>query len=151
MSLPDLEPLQESLNDRVTELETKQEQAEKQYEGDGSTAAVWRKVSPKIRRDVVEDCLRDLEVIEDIDELFGVLAEWRRDKNQEWVFNRNNGSAENERNNIKRAEIRNWISDLEELIPDSEFETCGRCSSLQMPKSDRRGNIEYRWECPECY
>lgn len=150
MSVPDFESLQESLNARIDELEDEQERQEKRHQGDGSDSAVWKKAEPKIRRDVVKDCVSDLEEVDDLQGFLRVLAEWRRRENREWAFKRNNLPKDNERNSIKRAEIRGWKDELVELIPESEFKTCGRCGVLKMPKSDRRRSHGYVWECPEC-
>jgi len=79
--------------------------------------------------------------------LLRILAEWRCNKNREREFNRNSSAVENERNNIKKAEIRIWKEELVELIPESEFKTCGLCESLQMPKSDHRRSRGFVWEC----
>lgn len=151
MSIPDLAPIRESLDARIEELEEEQKRQEERHEGDGSTPAVWDKVEPKIRRDVVKDCQDDLDGVDEPDEIFRILAEWRRNENREWEFNRNSSTVENERNNIKTAEIRIWKEELIELIPESEFKTCGLCESLQMPKSDRRRSRGYVWECPDCF
>ena len=151
MGIPDLGPLRESLEIRMEELERKQKQQEERHKGDGSTPAVWNKVEPKIRRDVVEDCREELDGVDDQDELLRILAEWRRNENREWEFNRNNSKVENERNSIKRAEIRHWKEELLEAIPESEFKTCGLCGSLQMPKSDRRRSQGFVWDCPDCF
>lgn len=150
MSVPDLEPLRESLDERVTELEEEQERQEKRHQGDGSTPAVWDKVEPKIRRTVVKNCRSDLEEVDEADDLLRVLAEWRRSENREWEFNRNKSRTENERNNIKSAEIRMWKDSLIELIPDSQLKTCIHCESTKLPRSNRRLSREYEWECPDC-
>lgn len=151
MSPSDLGTLRESLDARIEELEEEQKRQEERHKGDGSTAAVWDKVEPKIRRDLVEDCCEDLDGVDDQDELLRILAEWRRNENQEWEFNRNRSTVENERNSIKKAEIRIWKEELVEVIPESEFKTCGRCGSPQMPKSDRRRNRGFVWDCPDCF
>jgi len=135
MSIPDLTLIRESLDARIEELEEEQKRQEERHKGDGSTPAVWDKVEPKIRRDVVEDCQEDLDDVDEQDEVLRILAEWRRNENREWEFNRNSSTVENERNNIKTAEIRIWKEELMELIPESEFKTCGLCESLQMPKA----------------
>jgi len=109
------------------------------------------KVEPKIRRDVVEDCQEDLDDVDEQDEVLRILAEWRRNENREWEFNRNSSTVENERNNIKTAEIRIWKEELMELIPESEFKTCGLCESLQMPKATGARVEGYVWECPDCF
>jgi hypothetical protein len=151
MSIPNLAPIRESLDARIEELEEEQKRQEEQHEGDGSTPAVWDKVEPKIRRNVVEDCQDDLDGVDEPGEVFRILAEWRRNENREWKFNRNSPTVENERNNIKMAEIRIWKEELIELIPESEFKTCALCEPLQMPKSDRRKSRGYVWECPDCF
>lgn len=150
MSVSDLEPLQESLSNRVNQLEKKHERERERNQGDGSTQALWREADPNIRRDVVEDCLSDLEDIDDLDDLLKVVAEWRRNVNQEWEFKTTNSSVENNRNDIKKAELRNWIDELIGLVPDSEFKTCGICKSDKLPKSDRRRKTGYKWQCPDC-
>lgn len=151
MNVPDLDPLRESLESRIEELDDEQKRQEQRHKGDGSTPAVWDKTEPKIRRDVVEDCLDELDDVNDRDDLLRIVAEWRRNENREWEFNRNSSRWENERNRIKKAELRTWREKLVERIPDSEFKTCGRCESLQMPKSDRRRSSGFVWECPDCF
>lgn len=150
MSEPDLTPLQEALSDRVCELEKTRHKEKKRNEGDGSTAATWKVVEPKIRKDVVENCLSDLEEVENIEEILEVLAEWRRNMSRKWSFKTTNSPTENNRNDIKRAEQEVWTDQLVILIPESEFRTCGICESDKMPKSDRRRRRGYEWECPEC-
>ena len=150
MSVPNLKPLQEAINGRISQLEENHEQEKERNQGDGSTAAVWREVEPKIKGDVAEGCLGDLEEVEGLDDFLKILAEWRRKENREWAFNRNNSAIENERNSIKKAEIRGWIDEFVGLIPETEFKACGLCGSTQMPKSDRRRTIGYQWECPDC-
>lgn len=151
MSIPDLAPLRESLDGRIEELEKEQKRQEERHKGDGSTPAVWDKVEPKIRRDVVEDCLEELDDVDDRDGLLRIVAEWRRNENREWDFNRNSSQWENERNRIRKAEIRTWREKLVDRTPDSEFKTCGRCESLQMPKSNRNRSRGFVWECPDCF
>lgn len=150
MSVPALEPLQESLSDRSNQLEEKHKLEKKRNQGDGSTPALWREADPNIRRDVVESCLNDLEEIEELDEFLKVVAEWQRNVNQEWEFKINNSRRENNRNDIKKAELRNWVDGLVDLIPESEFKTCGICGSNKMPESDRRRKTGYKWRCLDC-
>jgi len=151
MSLPGLSPIREALDARIEELEEEQKRQKERYEGDGSTPAVWNKVEPRIRRDIVESCQESLDGVGEQDELFRTLAEWRRNENRKWKFNTNSSTLENERNDLKKAEIRIWKEELIELIPESEFKTCGHCKSLQMPKSDRRKSRGFVWECPNCF
>jgi len=98
-------------------------------------------VEPKIRRDIVEDCQKNLDSVDDQDELLRILAEWRRNENREWEFNRNSSTVENERNNIKTAEIRTRKEELIELILESEFKVCGTVSLFKCqnrPSSEPR-------------
>jgi hypothetical protein len=106
----------------------------------------------KIRREFEDWSLQSfrLEEIEDVDDLLKVLAEWRRSVNREWDFNRNNSKWENNRSNIKKAELRDWIDELVDLIPDGELRSCGSCGSEKMPRSNRRKKIGYEWECLDC-
>lgn len=150
MEVPDLDPLRDGLEARVTQLEEEYEEAEERTEGDGSTAAAWRVVEPKIRRRVVESCLSDLEKFDDLNDLLKVAAEWRRNVDWEWRFKRNNSSTKNNRNDIKRAEQEIWIDEILSLVPDSEFQTCGICGSDKLPESDRRRKLGFKWECAEC-
>lgn len=150
MNTPDANLLHEALTDRIAELEKLEDKREERYKGDGSDPAVWKKVEPSIKRDVVEYCQSNIEEVDNVDDLRRVLAEWRRMNSQEWEFMTNKSPTENERNSIKRAELRDWIEELVDLIPDSEFKTCNACGSKKMPESDRRLKIGYRWECPEC-
>lgn len=150
MDLPDLDPLRGQLDKRVTDLDETQEKAEERNKGDASDPAMWKKVEPKIRRDVVEDCIDDLEEIEDSDDLYETVAEWRRSLNEEWRFKTTNQPTENERNSIKQGELRTWKDELVKLIPEEEFSSCGICGSDKMPKSDRRRKKGYTWECPDC-
>ena len=92
-------------------------------------------MEPKIRRDIVEDCQKNLDSVDDQDELLRILAEWRRNENREWEFNRNSSTVENERNNIKTAEIRTRKEELIELILESEFKVCGTVSLFKCQKS----------------
>lgn len=151
MGVPNLTPIRDSFHERIIQLEAKHNREKERNRGDGSTPAVWRTVEPNIRKEVVESCLGDIDGIENMDELLRVLAEWRRNLDQDWAFKTNNSTVENERNSIKKAEIRGFVDDLIDLIPDSEFNSCGICGSTKMPKSDRRRKIGYRWECPDCY
>ncbi|NUC71726.1 hypothetical protein HTZ84_05280 [Haloterrigena sp. SYSU A558-1] len=150
MSLPNLSPLQESLEDRIDELNKIQNQAEKEHRGDGSDPAVWEKVDPKIRRGVVKNCLNELGEVDEMTDLLRILAEWRRQELDEWVFKRNNSQTKNERRRIKRHEIGGWTEELVDLIPESEFESCWRCDSNKLPKRHRGRKTGYTWECSNC-
>ena len=105
MSIPDLTSIRESLDARIEELEEEQKRQEERHEGDGSTPAVWDKVEPKIRRGVVEDCQEDLDDVDKQDGLLRILAEWRRNENREWEFNRNSSTVEK----IGRASCRERV------------------------------------------
>jgi hypothetical protein len=151
MSKLEVEPLVQIMEERIDDLEEKQKQAEEKYSGDGSTQAVWKKVEPKIRRRVTENCIEEIDESDDWKNLLLSLAKWKRKKNDEWEFNQRKPGIENERKSIKRNEIKQWIEELTKLIPDSEFETCLHCKSQKMPVTDEGYNQGFRWECSDCF
>ncbi|WP_455448135.1 hypothetical protein [Natrinema thermotolerans] len=150
MTVPDLEPLRESLRSRLSELEEREEQREEEYRHDGSDQAVWKKVEPGMRHDIASDCLSDLEQIGDTDTLFKTLAEWQRKRDEKWRHKTTDTTREFNRKDIKQSEIRTWIEELASLIPESKYETC-HCGSRKEPVSDRRRKKGFVWECPDCF
>jgi molecular chaperone GrpE (heat shock protein) len=150
MMKDELDPIRESLSKRISRLDEKHDKQMERNQSDGSTAAVWREVDPKIRMGVVEDCLSDLVEVEKLEEILRVFADWRRREDKEWEFKTTNTRTENNRNDIKKAELRTWADELVEVIPEDEFRTCGICGSMKMPESDRRRKTGYKWQCPDC-
>lgn len=151
MSSSSLDSFIDILDSQITELQETQKKREEKYKGDGSTPATWEKVDPKIRRDVVEACRDDLREADGTDEVLRVLAEWRWKRDEEWTFMANKSKIDNERNRIRRDEIRPKIESLAGTLEDGVFDSCIHCDSNKMPKRDRRYSRGYDWECPNCF
>lgn len=151
MSTFALNPVRETLKSRISELEEIEEEREEQYKGDGSTPATWEKVEPSIRRGVVEECLADLEEVDDIDDVLRTIAEWRWKMDENWAFKVTESKIVNERHRIKQSEMRSKIDMLVNSLSDDEFNSCPNCGSKKMPKRDRRYSQGYDWECPDCF
>jgi len=150
MGLPNLEPLRESMTERIRELEEKKEEMEERYDGDGSTPVVWEKIEPKMKRKVVEDCLEDLNQVEELEDLLKVIADWRNQKNDEWKSKTNLSTNEHERRKIKRLEIEGWLDNLIGRIPEEKASSCAFCGEEELPKVDQRYGSGFRWACPNC-
>lgn len=133
----------DGLQEEHDQIEDRQE-----YPYEASWDAAAERAEPMIKKDAIEDCLDEVKDCSNFDDLLEVLADWRKESDE--LDKRILDSREWFRKSTRRFQLDRCIEELEDAIPESEFEKCSSCGRLKTPVSDKRRRTGYRWDCIDC-